>query len=220
MFRHTPFALEQRLVEQVIQGNKADALAILSEISRRGQKATLAKNPLRSAKNSLICSCTFLTRAAIQANVSDEAAFALSDAVIQHIETLENYDTVIGYEPDMLIQFIKLVRKWQGNRYTRPIRKALHYIDSNLDRQLRLEDIAAYAGVHPNYLSKRFTIETGGTLSTYILTRKIRESAYFVRHAEYSVAEIASLYGFSSQSHFITSFKKIMGVPPGQYRNQ
>jgi AraC-like DNA-binding protein len=220
MFRHAPFVLEQRLVEHVMQGNKAEALATLVEINDRGNKATLAKNPLRSAKNSLICSCTFLTRAAIQAGVADEEAFALSDAVIQHVETLADAAAVSRYEPEMLLQFIKLTQKSKGRGYARHIRKALHYIDSNLDKQLRLKDIAAYAGVHPNYLSKLFALETGGTLSSYIVTRKIREAAYFVRHAEYSIAEIANLYGFSSQSHFITSFKKIMGITPGQYRNQ
>ena len=220
MFRHAPFVLEQRLVEHVIQGNKQEALATLAEINSRGKKATLAKNPLRSAKNSLICSCTFLTRAALQAGVADEEAFALSDAAIQHVETLEDVAAVARYEAGMLLQFIKLTQKSKGGGYTRNIRKALHYIDSNLDKRLRLKDVAAYANVHPNYLSRRFTLETGGTLSNYIINRKIREAAYFVRHAEYSVAEIANLYGFSSQSHFITSFKKIMGVPPGQYRNR
>ena len=79
MFRHTPFSLEQRLAQHVAEGNEEAALETLGRINGQGAKAVLARDPLRSAKNSLICSCTILTRAAIQAGVSDEEAFALSD---------------------------------------------------------------------------------------------------------------------------------------------
>jgi AraC-like DNA-binding protein len=220
MFRHTPFALEQQLVGHVIQGDEPEALKTLGQINRQGDKAVLAANPLRSARNSIICSCTFLARAVIQAGVPVEEAFALSDSVIQHLETLREQKAVIEYEADMLVQFIRMVQKTQNKNYTVPIRKAMHYVDANLDKPLKLNDVASYAKVHPNYLSNRFRLETGNTLSGYVADRKIHEASYFVQHTDYSMAEIATLYGFSSQSYFIASFKKVMGVPPGEYRSR
>ncbi|HMM31056.1 MAG TPA: helix-turn-helix domain-containing protein [Clostridia bacterium] len=218
MFRHTPFALEQQLVKAVMQGDEKESLRLMGIIRSTGDKAVLASDPLRSAKNSIICSCTFLARAAIQSGVPPEEAFALSDAVIRHIETLKSREIVLEYETTLLLQFIRLVRQKQSREYTAPIRRALHYIDTHLDTHLNLSDIAAYANVHPNYLSRRFRQETGKTVSAYATERKIKESVYFVQRAEYSMAEIAMLYGFSSQSYFIANFKKIMGMPPGEYR--
>jgi AraC-like DNA-binding protein len=219
MFRHTPYFLEQQLVQYVVGGNEDAALETLNSINRRGDKAVLARDPLRSAKNSLICSCTFLTRAAIRAGVSDAEAFALSDAAIQHIETLSRREDVFAYEQTLLLQTIRLVNEHRGRTYTAPIRKALYYVNSHLDRSLSLAEIAKFVRVHPNYLSKRFRQETGTTLSHYIVACKIHEATYFVRHSEYSMAEIAALYGFSSQSYFISSFKKIQGMSPGKYRS-
>lgn len=220
MFRHVPFSLEQEIVRHVIDGNEVAALEVLNKIYKQGRKAVLAEDPLRSQKNSMICFCTFLTRAAIQAGVTDEEAFALSDASIQHIETLRNQKAAMEYEPRMLLQFIGLVKKRQNKSYSLPVRKAIHYIASNLEKPLQLSAIAEYANVHPNYLCRRFKQETGSTLSSYAISRRIHESTYFVQHTDYSMAEIAALYGFSSQSHFISTFKKVLLVSPGEYRNQ
>jgi AraC-like DNA-binding protein len=120
----------------------------------------------------------------------------------------------------MLLQFIGLVKMRQDRNYSTPVRKALHYIASNLDKPFQLTAVAEYAGVHPNYLSRRFKQETGSTLSNYATTRKIHEATYFVQHTDYSMAEIAALYGFSSQSHFTSAFKKVLFISPGEYRNR
>ncbi|MDR2654561.1 MAG: AraC family transcriptional regulator [Oscillospiraceae bacterium] len=218
MFRHTPFALEQQLVWHVMQADEAAALQTLGSISRQGEKAVLAADPLRSAKNSVICSCAFLARAAIQAGVITEDAFALSDAAIQHIEKLGTKTEVLKYEADMLVQFIRLVRDRRVKSYSLPIQRAIHYIDAHLDRPIRLAELADYAKVHPSYLSRRFSQETGVTVGAYSIERKIQEGVYFVQCTDYSFAEIAALYGFSSQSQFIVSFKKVMGVTPGRFR--
>ncbi|MHC1740374.1 MAG: helix-turn-helix domain-containing protein [Anaerolineaceae bacterium] len=220
MFRHSPFSLEQDLVRYVVKGNDQAALDTLARISLQGSKAVLANDTLRSAKNSMICSCTFLTRAAIQAGVPDEEAFALSDAAIQHLESLDGEKMVLAYEATMLLQFIGLVKMRQDKNYSTPVRKAMHFIASNLEKPFQLAAVAEYAGVHPNYLSRRFKQETGSTLSSYTTVRKIHEATYFVQHTDYSMADIAVLYGFSSQSHFNSAFKKVLFMSPGDFRNR
>ncbi|GHU98031.1 hypothetical protein FACS189483_05490 [Spirochaetia bacterium] len=218
MFSHTPYALEEKLVREVSQGNAKEAVETLQEINRSGGKATLADDPLRSAKNSIICSCTILTRAAIRAGVQADEAFALSDAMIQHIEELDHRREVLKYEEEMLFQFIDLVTKRLIKNYSPIIEKAIHYIGSHLDGKILLADIAEFAGVHPAYLSSRFKQELQTPLTEYVAARKIQESTYFVQYTDYPFADIADLYGFSSQCYFQTVFKKIMGITPGEYR--
>lgn len=220
MFKHSPYALEEKLSKAVTKGDGEAALAALRAITAQGEKAVLAKDPLRSVKNSIIGSIAFLARAAIQAGVSANDAFALSDALTQRVEEMATREAVLAFEESILLQFISLVRQRLEAAYTAPIVKVMHYVENHLDAKIPLADAAAYAGVHPAYLSARFKQETGLAFTAYVTLRKVQESSYFVRHTGYSVSQIASLYGFSSQSWYITCFKKVMGTTPMQYRRQ
>ncbi len=220
MFRHSPYALEETLSAAVTKGDDAAALAALRAITAQGEKAVLARDPLRSAKNSMIGSIAFLARAAIRAGVGANDAFALSDALTRQVEEMAGRDAVLAFEEGILLQFIVLVRQRLEASYSAPVVKVMHYVENHLDAKLYLGAAAAYAGVHPAYLSARFKRETGLPFTAYAAMRKIQESSYFVRHTDYSVSQIASLYGFSGQSYYITTFKRVMGMTPAEYRRQ
>jgi YesN/AraC family two-component response regulator len=218
MFHHTPYNLEERLVEAVIQGNKDFAVLMLAEISRHGAKAVLANDQLRSAKNSVICSCAFLARAAIRAGVGADEAFALSDAAIRHLESLSSTKAVLGYEQEALLQFIALVEQKLCHEYPPDIMHAIEYIHKHLADKITLRDVATNLDIHPVYLSKKFHRETGQTITEYINRCKVEESVWFVRNTTYSIADIAAMYSFSNQSYFITVFRKLLGYTPGELR--
>ena len=218
MFRHSPYALEEKLSGAVTRGDRESAIAALHEITSQGDKAVLAIDPLRSAKNSMIGSIAFLSRAAIRAGVNTDKAFALSDSLTQQVEDMTSRKAVLAYEENILLQFIELVHARLETAYPVSITRVMHYIENNLNKKVTLKDAAAYAGIHPAYLSARFKRETGSDFTTFVSRRKIQESAYFVRHTHYSVSQIALLYGFSSQSYYITTFKRILGITPMEYR--
>jgi len=218
MFSHTPYVLEERLINTVAAGDEAGAVAALKAINKAGDKAVLAQDSLRSAKNSIICTCTLLARASIQAGASPESAFALSDSIIRKVEEFTSKEQTLRYEESVLLQFLKLVRRNQTKGFPRAVRRAIHYIDAHLSEKLKLADIAKYAGTSSGYLSMVFSREMNMPLSEYILMRKIQESSYFIRRYERSMSDIAQLYGFSGQSYYISVFKRFMGVTPGEYR--
>lgn len=220
MFQHSPYALEVELTKAVAKGDSKEALKALRKITAQGEKAVLAKDPLRSAKNSMIGSIAFLARAAIQAGVSADHAFSLSDALTQQIEDMTSRNAVLAFEEGILLQYVALVRQRLAQTYSTPVMRVIHYIENRLDRKISLEEAAAYAGVHAAYLSARFKKETGLSFSYYVSMRKIQESSYFVRYTDYSISQIAYLYGFSSQSYYITLFKKVMEMTPMEYRRR
>ncbi|MDR1028233.1 MAG: AraC family transcriptional regulator, partial [Clostridiales Family XIII bacterium] len=220
MFRHSPYALEEKLSEAVTKGDGEAAMASLREITAQGEKAVLAKDSLRSAKNSMIGSIAFLSRAAIRGGAGANDAFALSDALTQRIEEMTARDAVLAFEENILLQFISLVRRRLEASYSAPIVKVMHYVENHLDAKVSLSDVAAYAGLHPAYLSARFKRETGMSFTAYTAMRKIQESCYFVRHTEYSIAQIALLYGFCDQSYYTATFKHVTGMTPIEYRRR
>ena len=218
-FMHSPYMTEQEICHYISAGDKEGALHILAEINRR-PRAQLAGTEIRSLKNSMICSCAFMTRAAISGGVSADDAFTLSDAYIRQIESFRDIDTILHFEEKMVVGFTSAVTKLKKEHYSEIINRAVDFIENHLCEKLTLEMIAEAVFLNPNYFSGLFRQETGETVHGYIIRRRVEESGFFVRSGTEPIADIASFYQFSSQSHYVRSFKKIMGVTPGAYRKR
>lgn len=217
-FQHPPYFLEQEEVRLIRHGDRENALTVLSEINRL-KRATLARDPMRSLKNSLICSCTLFTRAAIQGGVPADEAFTLSDTFIQTIEETQNLKSLDALEETMVLRFIDQVAGHNITSLSGIIRSAIAYIDHHLSEKLTVPMIAGHIYVHPDYLSSRFKQEAGVTITAFMQKRRIEEACHFLRYSQSTVSEIAAFYQFCSQSHFIQVFKKYMGMTPAQYKN-
>jgi YesN/AraC family two-component response regulator len=217
LFHHPPLFFEQELSRQITAGNPENARRVLLELNTLS-RARLADSPLRSLKNSLICSVTLFTRAAIEGGVPVDEAFTLSDTCIQAIEQMTDSRSLTPFEEEIVNKFVSRVARYQSQRYSAAVQRSVRYIDDHLAEKLTLSAIAAYAYVHPDYLSARFHRETGATVTEFIQKRRVEESAHFLRYGESSVSEIAAFYQFCSQSYYIQVFKKYMGVTPVAYR--
>ena len=58
---------------------------------------------------------------------------------------------------------------------------------------------------------------TGENPSVFFKRYKLNRAAELLSDSRYNVSEIADLTGFSTLSHFSTSFKKQFGVTPSEY---
>jgi YesN/AraC family two-component response regulator len=219
LFHHTPFFLEQELLSKIKAGNLNDSIAVLNEINSL-KKPKLAKEKTRSIKNSLICSVTLFTRAAIDGGVPPEAAFTLSDSAIMEIERMDDIYRLMDYEYKTVRQYVRIVQELSKNKYSNIIQQALSYIYRNLASRLTLGDISDAVFVHPNYLSTLFIKEVGMNLPDYIMKTRIEESKYYIRYTNTRISDIASFYQFCNQSYFTQAFKKYAGLTPRKYREK
>lgn len=212
-----PYYLELRLNTSLSSGNEAAALQYL-ELMNQFPKTKLAEDPLRSAKNSIICSCTFFARAAIQAGVFPQTAFDLSDDCIRHIEQMTIRADVLAYEREMLTLFVGIVKHFLQLKYPPSIILARQYIDVRLNQNISLQTTAEAVHMNSNYLSNLFKRKTGESFTGYINRKRIEEAAFFVAHTDRSFTEIAFAYQFCNQGYFNRIFKQYTGQTPGAYR--
>ena len=218
-FQHPPYALEQEICRLIANGDKENSANILAEINA-APRALLAADPVRSLKNSLIASCTFMTRAAISGGVSPDEAFTLSDAFIQRMENCATMEQLLPFEGEMIRIFTARVNQLCNAKYSQTVRQAMTYIENHLSEPMRLQEIAEHVYVNPHYLCGLFKKETGEPLFSYIQRKRVEESKSFIRYSNSTFAEIAVFYQFCSQSHFGEAFKKYTQMTPGAYRNQ
>lgn len=218
-FQHVPYAIELEICRMIANGDTLSSQHILNDINRL-PRAKLANTPVRSLKNSLICSCTFMARAAISGGVKPDEAFTLSDTYIQRIEASQTTGQLSGFEAEMIAGFTLRVQTARGSRHSSIVRQAMEYIDAHLSEPISLNEIAASVYHNANYLSGLFKRETNETIHHYIIRRRIEEAEYFVRHSNDPIADIAAFYQFCSQSHFVQCFRRLTGETPGACRNQ
>lgn len=58
---------------------------------------------------------------------------------------------------------------------------------------------------------------TGENPSVFFKRYKLNRAAQLLKDRRYNISEIADMTGFSTLSHFSTSFKKQFGVSPSEY---
>ena len=82
---------------------------------------------------------------------------------------------------------------------------------------LSLGIIADSAGIHPNYLARKFKSISGMTIGEYI--RRVRlERAISSLHSRQSLTHIALESGFYDQAHFSNTFRSAFEISPRQLR--
>jgi AraC-like DNA-binding protein len=95
------------------------------------------------------------------------------------------------------------------------------FIEERLGEQdLSIASIAAAFGITSRYVHTVFEADRD-TVSEYIQTRRLQESAKSLAHPVRSTAtigEIAVAHGFKSQAHFARVFRKRYGLTPRDFR--
>lgn len=217
LYRHPPYFLEREVSQCIAEQDEKNALAILGEINRL-QRADLSDDPLRSLKNSLICSCSLFTRASIAGGAMPDAAFSHSDSCIRSIEGMNDLRQLAAFEYTMVRQFIRLVSRRKEGGISAVVRAAMIYSSEHLLEPITVQSVADSIYVNPSYLSSCFKQEVGESLSHYIRRKRIRRAEKLLREGSASTADIAAICQFCSQSHFIQVFKKMKGLTPEQFR--
>lgn len=97
-------------------------------------------------------------------------------------------------------------------------RMAVKYIDQNYMNDISLEMMSAATGYSRNYICTVFRKDCGFTVSTYLNYVRVFRAAEMIAYGDYTLQQICTAVGFNDLSYFTKTFRKIVGVPPGQYR--
>ena len=99
------------------------------------------------------------------------------------------------------------------------VKKLRRYIDEHYSEDIKLVDLASLVNWNAFYLLRVFRGEIGLPPHAYLENVRIQAAQRLLKQ-RIPVAHIAYDTGFSSQSHFTTTFKRLIGVTPGQYAKE
>ncbi|HYF75032.1 MAG TPA: AraC family transcriptional regulator [Candidatus Nitrosocosmicus sp.] len=82
------------------------------------------------------------------------------------------------------------------------------------------EEIARIANLSPYHFIRLFKQETGKTPYEFLTGIKIEKAKNLLKNNEHTITEIGRLCGFTSHSHFTSTFRKKTGVSPKEYQQE
>ncbi|MFW6058978.1 MAG: helix-turn-helix domain-containing protein [Phycisphaeraceae bacterium] len=105
-------------------------------------------------------------------------------------------------------------------RRSAPIREALQWMDEHLSEEFGVEQIAARVGLGVSRFHERFRAEVGFTPAEWRMRQRVRRAKQLLREGDRPVTAVAMACGFTTSQYFATTFKRLVGLTPGQYRQR
>jgi AraC family transcriptional regulator len=164
-----------------------------------GQQSGLSAAQLRSAMSELC--------AAIRSALDDErgpaeeslrrAAEILSELGAAKLSTMEHLRG--GLSP------------WQ-------IRKVSSYIEANLDRSIKNEELAALVRLNTSHFGRAFRTSFGEPPHEYVIRRRVERAQGLMLSTGAPLSAIALDCGLADQSHLTRLFRRMVGQSPREWR--
>jgi AraC family transcriptional regulator len=113
---------------------------------------------------------------------------------------------------------VVLMRQRTEESYAKRIERVLGEIAGRLDEPLRLEDLAAVAGVSRFHFHRIFHAMTGETLAEVIRRLRLNRATWRLRSSSAAITEIAFEAGYESVEGFSRAFRQAFTIAPSAYR--
>jgi AraC-like DNA-binding protein len=97
--------------------------------------------------------------------------------------------------------------------------RALMALHAHPSRDWTLEALAQEAALSRSAFAERFTSYVGHPPMQYLTNWRMQLATNYLRRGTESVASIANRVGYDSEAAFSRAFKKVVGAPPGEWRD-
>ena len=117
-----------------------------------------------------------------------------------------------------LIDFTYLLYQHTLNELSPVVHRAVSYIQENYARQISIKDYCQICKMSMPYFGHLFKTETGMFFNNYLTQCRMCAAIALMNDTEMKISDVAEACGFSSNSYFISCFKKQTGLSPVKFR--
>lgn len=123
---------------------------------------------------------------------------------------------------ELLITIVRQLSQQQNQRrdFPQAFEQLEQMLRDSLDHPWTVEEMAAVVGLGSTAFTEKVKGYSGFSPLNYLINIRIAEAIRQLRQTSKSLTDIALDTGFYSSQHFSTTFKKLTGYTPGQYRKK
>jgi transcriptional regulator GlxA family with amidase domain len=157
---------------------------------------------------------------------SSGGANSFWNLIMYLIDKFAGRDVAIAYakiyeiELDRDTQSPFIMFSGQKDHEDEPIKEAQSFIESNFQKKITIDELAAMSAMGRRTFERRFKKATSNTVVEYMQRVKIEAAKKSLEHNRKNVSEVMYDVGYSDTKAFRTTFKKITGLSPIDYRNK
>lgn len=100
------------------------------------------------------------------------------------------------------------------------VRNVAHQLESNMQHNLSIEEIAEALNMNKDYLGKLIKKKTGLPFRILNNRVKVEYAKMLIKSGRYKVYEVSEMLGYSSPDYFARIFKSEVKIAPAEYKNR
>ena len=100
------------------------------------------------------------------------------------------------------------------------LKKVFDFIEAHYHEGITLCDVAEAVGYSPAYLTNQVGKQTGETINSWIVKRRMQGARFLLQNDHQTVEQIARALGYQDVSHFSRQFRQHHGLPPHAWRKE
>ncbi|HTF80836.1 MAG TPA: helix-turn-helix domain-containing protein [Cytophagales bacterium] len=157
---------------------------------------------------------------------SSGGAFSYLNLILYLIEKFAGRDVAVFCSKAFQIDIQResqspfMIFKGQKDHEDAPIRKAQEFIESNFQNKITVEELASMSFLGRRNFERRFKKATSNTVAEYIQRVKVEAAKMSLESSRENVNEVMYSVGYTDHKAFRSTFKKITGLSPVEYRNR
>src|SRR3984885_4067349 len=118
----------------------------------------------------------------------------------------------------MPVESVPSAKTHANSEYAQRIDRVIDYLRGNLDRQVKLKELARVACLSEFHFHRIFGAVAGETLNNFTNRLRLEKAARLLRFSGQSLTDIALECGFSSSATFSRAFRFGYNTTPSQFR--
>lgn len=127
---------------------------------------------------------------------------------------------VFAIEIERTTQSSFMIFQGQKDHDDEPVKKAQEFIEKNYQEKITVDQLASTFALGRRNLERRFKKATSNTVSEYIQRVKIEVAKMSLENSRENVNEVMYQVGYNDTKAFRSTFKKITGLSPIEYKNK